>query len=278
MRFTPACAGTIWDRCAPGPRAPVHPRVRGDDRHSRGQHQRCHGSPPRARGRSQQPTRWRTPLRFTPACAGTIFSGYSPGASTSVHPRVRGDDKMHVGHTPSPYGSPPRARGRFAHSRAPWGLLRFTPACAGTIMLPRRNGRRWPVHPRVRGDDGQWRTLERKINGSPPRARGRFARGILPPDVARFTPACAGTMPATSATGSTRSVHPRVRGDDRLERGARAGQSGSPPRARGRCWHIYVDEIYHRFTPACAGTMRVVYSSMGTLPVHPRVRGDDGSA
>ena len=53
-RFTPACAGTTRLGVCASCGLPVHPRVRGDDRHVLALRFAVAGSPPRARGRHQQ--------------------------------------------------------------------------------------------------------------------------------------------------------------------------------------------------------------------------------
>ncbi len=172
-RFTPACAGTISARSCPRTRAPVHPRVRGDDYRGSLTDSSTRGSPPRARGRFPGDLRHRRRQRFTPACAGTMGPVRAPPSSPSVHPRVRGDDQGTNGFWAGLSGSPPRARGRSRSTARASVRCRFTPACAGT-MAP------WPapladvaVHPRVRGDDFGSGVTTRQEAGSPPRARGR---------------------------------------------------------------------------------------------------------
>ncbi len=38
-----------------------------------------------------------------------------------------------------------------------------------------------------------------------------------------------------------------------------------------------LEEEEQRFTPACVGTMNAVQVGVALRPVHPRVRGDDGT-
>src|SRR5690606_29721294 len=116
--------------------------------------------------------------RFTPACAGTT-------TSTS----------WKIG---CPCGSPPRARGR------------LLPPIAAML--------RYPVHPRVRGDDAAIRSGTTSRITVHPRVRGDDDLKLaLRGQEVRFTPACAGTTirMLTSSIGS----------------------SGSAPRARGRGGH-----------------------------------------
>ncbi len=132
-RFTPACVGTMWvaARCCVA--APVHPRVRGDDKRIDAEKQIIGGSPPRAWGRSLVGVSQEAAVRFTPACVGTIFAGVVATIPSSVHPRVRGDDVAYRWKRMKANGSPPRAWGRFLGVYRRLHLARFTPACVGTM-------------------------------------------------------------------------------------------------------------------------------------------------
>ncbi len=154
-------------------------------------------------------------------------------------------------------------------------IIRFTPACVGTITTSGRDAARASVHPRVRGDDDAFFNSNQDKAGSPPRAWGRCVR--IPPsfDGLRFTPACVGTMQHYAAVPPGLSVHPRVRGDDGPRLIARRFHLGSPPRAWGRCLKSRDSIAGMRFTPACVGTMDVHRRARRWLSVHPRVRGDD---
>ena len=110
-RFTPACAGTWWNRLPTCVHAPVHPRVRGDMASYLSAEASLHGSPPRARGHGQRQRCSRPRSRFTPACAGTWSVPLARNWSGAVHPRVRGDMAAVVSGGKVNIGSPPRARG-----------------------------------------------------------------------------------------------------------------------------------------------------------------------
>ncbi len=217
----------------------------------------------------------RTRLNFSPACAGTTPPPAQPCAAPSVHPRVRGDDSSRQSRHGPLFGSPPRARGRrLAHGAAVAGA-RFTPACAGTTRSRAGCWSATTVHPRVRGDDLSSSSISAISVGSPPRARGRPRRHGRPGRVLRFTPACAGTTPASLRLRLRPAVHPRVRGDDSNQKRGVASSLGSPPRARGRRLERAGRAALVRFTPACAGTTPQAPAWRCGSSVHPRVRGDD---
>ena len=96
------------------------------------------------------------------------------------------------------------------------------------------------------------------LPGSPPRARGHGN-----PQLARHTRA---------------TVHPRVRGDMADPVRFKHDAGGSPPRARGHGRGRNDHAETARFTPACAGTWTPSMTFVATQPVHPRVRGDMGTA
>ena len=89
-------------------------------------------------------------------------------------------------------GSPPRVRGKqrvnveiFVHDR-------ITPACAGkTAKLPKQ-GAFSEDHPRVCGENCDRTALQKLIQGSPPRVRGKLGCFSRIQPMRRITPACAG--------------------------------------------------------------------------------------
>ena len=133
---------------------------------------------------------------------------------STVHPRVRGDGLVPNELSSAWTGSPPRARGRVSEPERAHFENRFTPACAGTGAMVRRLADRLQVHPRVRGD-----------------GEGAATFGVLGH---RFTPACAGTGLTFGLELLLKPVHPRVRGDGASIEASVGGNTGSPPRARGR--------------------------------------------
>ncbi len=110
------------------------------------------------------------------------------------------------------------------------------------------------AHPRVRGDNG-------------------FARDIERPPVRRI-PACAGTTQRRSSPRWTRTAHPRVRGDNDERGVAVSGLFGASPRARGQPLDSARRSREQRRIPACAGTTREV-SDRPCEPggASPRARG-----
>ena len=191
-----------------------------------------------------------------------------------VHPRVRGEQTGMLRVMYSGSGSSPRARGTVHKPNSPPALARFIPACAGNRRAGSRACGRWPVHPRVRGEQTEGGCMEYRGYGSSPRARGIGPARPGRRAGCRFIPACAGNSAATTSTACTTPVHPRVRGEQRETYDGAELRPGSSPRARGTVAACAPKRAPARFIPACAGNRAT--SSAVTLrgSVHPRVRGE----
>ena len=153
MRFTPTCVGTTaLVRSAP-PWFPVHPHVRGDNRHLQCDECSADGSPPRA---------W-----------GQLGKGLTVRITRAVHPHVRGDNHSAQRFMLYRNGSPPRAWGQLGFCQFPRGRGRFTPTCVGTTDVWGVCELGTPVHPHVRGDNSCHSVYPLPAAGSPPRAWGQ---------------------------------------------------------------------------------------------------------
>ena len=120
-------------------------------------------------------------------------------------------------------------------------------------------------------DVGAWTRVE----GSPPRVRGKRE-----PDVSEFengglTPACAGKTGEVIAEVRADAAHPRVCGENVANEIRGNERRGSPPRVRGKPAPPETDRGATRLTPACAGKTapRVAEESMPAA--HPRVCGEN---
>ena len=188
---------------------------------------------------------------------------------------MRGEDtEATIGHM-SARGSPPHARGRHKLPHIPAHLPGITPACAGKTVWSINGFIAVSDHPRMRGEDGRWRTSRGSCTGSPPHARGRRDRRIRRSHCRRITPACAGKTRTSSRRPTCLKDHPRMRGEDGSPSLRRRSGTGSPPHARGRRGQDAPRKEGSGITPACAGKTRrlvmSVYSSKGSPP-HARGR------
>ena len=111
-------------------------------------------------------------------------------------------------------------------------------------------------------------------SGSSPRVRGTVCLRRSHLYVARFIPACAGNRRKTSDSELTGAVHPRVCGEQIQKIPDSGPHDGSSPRVRGTDLREFLGTADKRFIPACAGNSISAALSAISLPVHPRVCGE----
>ena len=190
------------------------------------------GSPPRGRGKAS-PLRPRiTRFGITPAWAGKSKAERLSRCAAWDHPRVGGEKRVSVDFFSPFVGSPPRGRGkdqRQAQNSAGGGI---TPAWAGKRGWMRATEITRKDHPRVGGEKQISMEKTYRIEGSPPRGRGkglyRFGGWPLP----GITPAWAGKRLKRSHRSGIfisgpipfHSVLHRPAGSG----GSRAGRDGAP--------------------------------------------------
>ena len=130
------------------------------------------------------------------------------------------------------------------------------------------------VHPRVCGEQTQPPPPPKTSPGSSPRVRGtaRVHRGHDPS--LRFIPACAGNRISSRLASKEPPVHPRVCGEQGLDREERHDSDGSSPRVRGTDPTTPATQNLARFIPACAGNSPYNARMLTPPTVHPRVCGE----
>ena len=180
-------------------------------------------------------------------------------------------------------GSSPLARGTQDLDRLGYVADRFIPAYAGNSWRLRYScglvpvhpcWRGTPVHPRLRGELDLACFLCALIAGSSPLTRGtRQARHWLRYP-SRFIPAYAGNSRETVSRSKSKSVHPRLRGELRLQLPGGRLHNGSSPLTRGTQLAIRQRERGRRFIPAYAGNSFHSIQQHTSSPVHPRLRGE----
>ena len=89
--------------------------------------------------------------------------------------------------------------------------------------------------------------------GSPPRVRGKDTRHCDNRITNRITPACAGKRLQRCGARAECEDHPRVCGEKALTASIEVGDTGSPPRVRGKGKPPCRLSARQRITPACAG-------------------------
>ena len=171
--ITPACAGSRRSAHRPGPAAPDHPRVRGE--------QGGRGSLLPDMG------------GITPACAGSRPTEPGGGAGLRDHPRMRGEQDDYIEPATLTGGSPPHARGAARERHEDQRKDGITPACAGSRESVTSTTPTTGDHPRMRGEQLVPPPMSRSLAGSPPHARGAVTECRRRPVPQGITPACAGS-------------------------------------------------------------------------------------
>ena len=135
-RFIPAGAGNAFAPMCISPKAPVHPRRRGE-RATTGPWQRlATGSSPQARGTRAHARPGATSRRFIPAGAGNATPAKCGARSRPVHPRRRGERSRLSAPEAGARGSSPQARGTRSLPAPSGCAFRFIPAGAGNALHP----------------------------------------------------------------------------------------------------------------------------------------------
>ena len=212
-RFIPARAGNTTSSPCRAPRAPVHPRSRGE--HPSANSAVCSktGSSPLARGTPGAGVPAPGAARFIPARAGNTWWAWGRARSPSVHPRSRGEHPLDLAPTDVARGSSPLARGTRPSPLGRPAAMRFIPARAGNTAGACPSSSRRSVHPRSRGEHAIGPEIHAAQAGSSPLARGTRLHRLAPGEPGRFIPARAGNTSGRTRGASSASVHPRSRGE-----------------------------------------------------------------
>ena len=177
LRFIPAYAGN--DSCAPSSvnAITVHPRIRGE-RALRGVlHRGESGSSPHTRGTHRRADRIAQHHRFIPAYAGNAASRCEMPATSSVHPRIRGERNNEIARVAPSIGSSPHTRGTPVRDDARVHIDRFIPAYAGNAVIVTTVQSPLSVHPRIRGERSPNTIVTTQGDGSSPHTRGTRQQG-----------------------------------------------------------------------------------------------------
>ena len=179
---------------------------------------RCAGSPPRRRGKGSSGDTKRRGRGITPAWAGEKACLAAVSLALA--------------------GSPPRGRGKAdvpVHVRTRIGI---TPAWAGKSQSSFRAVWLHGDHPRMGGEKYGFNQDSSGATGSPPHRRGKVRRIRENLERVGITPAWARKRGRFAERKAPSWDHPRMGGEKTHEQQLRAAYEGSPPRGRGKAWHL----------------------------------------
>ena len=191
--------------------------------------------------------------RITPAHAGKTKKKDIPFLHVADHPRACGENQFFISLTGFKCGSPPRMRGKLTVHFLLTIRRRITPAHAGKTLYQRYSAKNQPDHPRACGENRCLALFQVKMNGSPPRMRGKRFAHVATETQVRITPAHAGKTKATLFVMLHIPDHPRACGENRQRKQRQSAGSGSPPRMRGKLHYVVTKVNRNRITPAHAG-------------------------
>ena len=131
-------------------------------------------------------------------------------------------------------GSSPLTRGK-RPTRQPRPPVRgLIPAHAGKTSLGGRRGAGAGAHPRSRGENMAPAQSIRDVPGSSPLTRGKPPAAGHVVSRGRLIPAHAGKTDARVGVNGGDGAHPRSRGENLIDRGGNAIETGSSPLTRGK--------------------------------------------
>ena len=192
LRLIPARAGNTDCSDWLSPRAPAHPRSRGEHSGAITSPSAMVGSSPLARGTRAAEERQRIRFRLIPARAGNTPCRVPGRSGYPAHPRSRGEHPLQNLLKMLIIGSSPLARGTHSRAKNHAGLLRLIPARAGNTGVGCPDSDSLEAHPRSRGEHTSIGLMGAVPPGSSPLARGTLTFTCRQQHRARLIPARAG--------------------------------------------------------------------------------------
>ena len=174
-------------------------------------------------------------------------------------------------------GSSPRVRGKLVAADLNKVAARLIPACAGKTSSWAWAARPMTAHPRVCGENRGGLPTPGRRAGSSPRVRGKRADRERLEALAGLIPACAGKTWLAGKKRHEKGAHPRVCGENYMNRLTDVQDTGSSPRVRGKRRQTRPSVRRVRLIPACAGKTWTSYLVICLAPAHPRVCGENSA-
>ena len=168
-------------------------------------------------------------------------------------PRGGGEKCSALNFMPRRMGSPPHRPGKDIQCTNGKQAQRITPAWAGKRSKVKKYGLQIMDHPRAGGEKLMGRPRRSVGAGSPPHRRGKGHGCHQTAVVVGITPAWAGKRKEYGIGGHSHEDHPRVGGEKIYVDEVLPGDTGSPPRRRGKADVLFSQFFARRITPALAG-------------------------
>ena len=118
-------------------------------------------------------------------------------------------------------------------------------------------------------------SIDFRMAGSSPRVRGKQSINGSKAHARRLIPACAGKTLIQAAVTFNRPAHPRVCGENEVERTSVTTALGSSPRVRGKPAACRGNPLHRGLIPACAGKTTLSIAGRRLTGAHPRVCGEN---
>ena len=211
------------------------------------------GSSPRGRGKREQFFRRFDHEGLIPAWAGKTQVSNPKTAHSAAHPRVGGENFESLRQSVETVGSSPRGRGKLCHSVYQLPRLGLIPAWAGKTARAASAARTGGAHPRVGGENLGVSMGALTVMGSSPRGRGKRCSRREALRHTGLIPAWAGKTCSWSCPRARSRAHPRVGGENVVDRKPQMSITGSSPRGRGKPGPLLCGAAPRGLIPAWAG-------------------------
>ena len=172
------------------------------------------------------------------------------------------------------WGPPPRGRGKDFRCLGKRARSRITPAWAGKSGLRFYSAAVCQDHPRMGGEKLTASSIGKRVEGSPPRGRGKVLHSTKTLNLPRITPAWAGKRQTAAMPRTMTRDHPRMGREKTMYFEDKYFCRGSPPRGRGKVELVQLLVVGDRITPAWAGKRSPLTASKPTFWDHPRMGGE----
>ena len=252
----------------------VHPHLRGAYTERQARLHAANGSSPPTWGIRARKFVDQTIDRFIPTYVGHTAECQLDARRGAVHPHLRGAYRLtvcthfvqhrfiptYVGHTEN---------SKIKKSRE----TRFIPTYVGHTPGWNSPGRRYPVHPHLRGAYLQNHVIYHKSSGSSPPTWGIPVKIVPNFYRPRFIPTYVGHTPPRPVLALLGAVHPHLRGAYEVPDMQGRESIGSSPPTWGILSRMNPDQWKLRFIPTYVGHTICELTEERTEPVHPHLRG-----